>query len=114
MRNVEFHPAVRDEVFAQRDRFERYSMALGRRFVDEIDLDLERIQRNPERWPECGGGLRRFVMHRFAFSIIYRFDLGRVRVVAVRPIRHSPPARRKPAVQAVPKRRKSDGARAPQ
>lgn len=113
MRNVEFHPSVRDEVFAQRNRYERYSLALGRRFVDEIDLDLERIQRNPERWPEFGAGLHQFVMHRFPFRIIYRFDLGRVRVVAVRPIRHTQLARHKPPVQAVPKHREATAAQAP-
>jgi len=44
---------------------------------------IRHIVKAPERWPKYLHGTRRFVLHRFPFSIVYLDDPDAVSIVAV-------------------------------
>ena len=53
------------------------------RFLSEIYDALENVAQWPRRWPPYQHGTRRFVLHRFPFSIVYREETATVSVVAI-------------------------------
>jgi len=44
---------------------------------------MGKILEAPERWPEHLQGTRRFLLHRFPFSIVYRLKGDVIEVVAI-------------------------------
>lgn len=58
---------------------ERASLA----FLDEFEEGIEKISEAPTRWPVFEQDTRRYVLARFPFSIIYRWDGSSVQVVSV-------------------------------
>ena len=53
------------------------------RFLSEIYDALENLVQRPQRWPSYHYGTRRFVLHQFPFSIIYRDESTAVSIVAI-------------------------------
>src|ERR1700680_855869 len=52
-------------------------------FISAISDALDSISQSPHRWPRHLYGTRRFVLHRFPFSIIYLDDSDVLSIVAV-------------------------------
>ncbi len=87
---VEFHP---DAVAEARAAFQWYRARNERAaelFLTELDLAVERIAENPERWPRYLQGTRRFVLRRFPFGVVYRQIGDSIQVVAVAHGRRKP------------------------
>ena len=59
-------------------------------FLLEIIESFETIAATPERWPEFFHGTRRYLLHRFPFSIVYLDEPDAVTVVAVAHGRRKP------------------------
>ncbi len=51
-------------------------LGLGAEFLDAVDACLASVLRNPESYPEVRSGMRRAVVRRFPYNLIYalRFD----------------------------------------
>jgi plasmid stabilization system protein ParE len=58
-------------------------MRASARFLSEIYDALENLAQWPQRWPFYQHGTRRFVLHRFPFSVIYRDEPAVVSIVAI-------------------------------
>jgi hypothetical protein len=58
-------PAVRDELIAAQDWYEREARGLGGRFRDEVDFQVDRIAAHQTRFPEIVPGVRRVRLRRF-------------------------------------------------
>ncbi len=52
-------------------------------FIAAISDALDSISQAPQRWPKYLYGTRRFVLHRFPFSVVYLDDPDMVNIVAV-------------------------------
>jgi len=52
-------------------------------FLVEVGRAFALIREAPNRWPAYRASTRRFVLERYPFSIVYRFEDGTVYVVAV-------------------------------
>ena len=71
------HPEAWPEIEAADDWYLQRSVDASAGFIAAVSDALERISQAPRRWPKYLHGTRRFVLHRFPFSIIYLDDLDR-------------------------------------
>ena len=78
-----FHPQAWQEVEAAESWYRQRSDEASVGFLSEIYDALENLTLWPQRWPSYQYGTRRFVLHRFPFSIIYREEPDAVSVIAI-------------------------------
>ena len=70
--------------------YEAASAGLGRDFLDDVAHALTRLSGNPEIGVETGVGLRRLLLHRFPFSLIYSIEAESILIVSVAHHRRRP------------------------
>ncbi len=58
-------------------------MAIADAFLDELDHAFDAIREMPGTWPSYILGTRRFLLHRFPYTVVYRSEGETVRVIAV-------------------------------
>ena len=65
--------------------YEDQCPGLGEEFLEEIDRAIDRIRESPQRWRQYGADarVRRFIVHRFPYAVVYTYDATRVLVIAV-------------------------------
>ena len=63
---------------------------LGFEFASEIRTALSRIKLNPDTWIEIGAGIRRCMVRRFPYSLLYIIDGSRIVIIAVMHMRQKP------------------------
>jgi plasmid stabilization system protein ParE len=75
------------ESFAEAEAAQQWyaerSLPAGKAFLEELTHAVERVSDAPEQWPRYIEGTRRYVFHRFPFSIIYREIGNDLVIVAV-------------------------------
>jgi toxin ParE1/3/4 len=82
--SIEYHPSLYAELEEVRDYYESQSIGLGGDFVDEFERQVLKIAAMPDRWMIVRGDLRRSLMRRFPYVILFRVlqdDVIRVTVV---------------------------------
>ncbi len=62
--------------------YEDKNEGLGSEFMRALDASLSSIQRNPTAYAAVHKQMRRAVLRRFPYSVIYLFDTGRIVVLA--------------------------------
>lgn len=77
------HPEAIREARAARKWYEARNADVADVFMVELDMAIERIEQGPRKWPPYLGGTRRYLLHRFPFSIVFRETPNRVEIVAV-------------------------------
>ena len=80
---LQYHPSVASELEEIRDYYEEKSAGLGKSFVDEFERQLLSIAAMPERWMIIRDDLRRSLMKRFPYVILYRIIDGEIIRVTV-------------------------------
>lgn len=70
--------------------YEQRREGLGERFRDHLDIALSRIQETPELYPVVHRDLRRTLVERFPYFVLYRVYPGLIFIVAVMHARQSP------------------------
>ena len=87
---VELDPRAEEEARAAflwyRERSERTAAA----FEQEIEAAIEQIGESPARYPVAEGELRRFLLDRFPYAILYAIGTSSVRVIAVAHLHRRP------------------------
>ncbi len=63
--------------------YERQRPGLGRAFVQQVDLLLDRVRQNPLQYQVVYRGIRRAIPRRFPYGLFYRIDGSDVLVFAV-------------------------------
>lgn len=82
---VEFHPSTVDDVNEAASFYARARPGLDAEFREEIDAAVERIIRNPAQFPVIEAQIRRCIVHRFPYSILFRIvDSDCIRILVVR------------------------------
>jgi plasmid stabilization system protein ParE len=76
-------PEAWSEFEAADDWYLSRSFDASLEFLSAVDAALKRISEAPQRWPKYLHGTRRFVLHRFPFSVIYLDDPDLVTIIAV-------------------------------
>jgi len=66
-----FRLQARFEIAEAADWYERQSIGLGTDFLRAVDLAIASIQHNPEQYQRIRGQMRRAVLRRFPYGLIY-------------------------------------------
>jgi len=70
--------------------YETATAGLGAGFLDEVQRLVKILREHPELGQPVGRGLRRALLHRFPFSLIYSVEVDAVLIVAVAHQRRRP------------------------
>lgn len=80
---ITFHPDVAKEVKSSYIWYQNQADGLGEDYLTELEASYQAIVELPNTWPKFKKGFRRFLLSKFPFSVIYRFNGSTVFVVAV-------------------------------
>ncbi len=81
---LSYHPDAEAELAEAARFYERKVPGLGTRFRTEFDAAVIKILEAPERWRILEKDIRRFLMRRFPYSILYRIAGEEVRILVVK------------------------------
>jgi len=70
--------------------YEDRSPGLGRDFLDEVERTVESIVKHPHSGPRISGNIRRRILRRFPFGVLYAMEPTRIVIVAVMHLRREP------------------------
>jgi len=89
---VILHPQAFAELEDAYRWYEDKAGNLGHEFLEHVDHAVEAIRESPTRWPvyQEEFGVRRFLVHRFPFGVLYRLISGDIQVVAIMHLRRKP------------------------
>jgi toxin ParE1/3/4 len=90
MKLVVFLPDAEQEMFQAAVYYESQSSGLGRDYLSEVERSLQAIAASPKTWPIVEGELRRRLVRRYPFGILYRNDPEEIVIVAVAHLRRKP------------------------
>jgi len=82
-RPITFHEAAALEVTDAAGFYERECPGLGATFLDEVQIALHTLGEFPEGAPLLRGRIRRKVLLRFPYTLMYSVRDGQIRILAV-------------------------------
>lgn len=82
-RTIAFHEAAADELAEAAAFYEAEGPGLGRAFLAEVDSALQILTRFPEASPLLRGRVRRKVLPRFPYALLYSLQADQLRILAV-------------------------------
>ena len=74
MRSVEFHPEAQDEFISAAQFYERQAEGPGLDFVRTVQQAYERLLEAPASGPPFGRWLRRLLVPKFPYGLLYRVE----------------------------------------
>jgi len=83
MTSLRFNPLAERELWKAAEFYEAERTGLGGEFLDEISRSLAFAVEFPEAATVIRGSVRRLVVSRFPYSILYRRLQGGIRVLAI-------------------------------
>jgi plasmid stabilization system protein ParE len=82
-KSLRLHPEAEKEYLAALAWYRERSPAAARQFQNAMARAGRTIQRAPQRWPFHFGDFRKYTLHQFPFSLIYREMTTEIVVFAV-------------------------------
>jgi hypothetical protein len=83
MRRIDIWPAASKDADLSADWLDRQRRGLGREFLLELDRTIARIAEYPEGCQRFYGSLRRALMRRFHYAVVYRVQTNVVLIIGV-------------------------------
>jgi plasmid stabilization system protein ParE len=90
MLRIVFHRLARRELNDAARYYELESRGLGGTFLDEVERGMDLILRHPDAGSPIGGDIRRRLLRRFPYGLLYTVRGDRVRILAVMNLRRRP------------------------
>jgi len=88
--NVLFHPDAELEFNEAVDYYEGVESGLGLDFSIEIANAIARITAFPKAWPVIEDGIRRALVKRFPYGVLYSEEQEKIYIVAVMHLHRNP------------------------
>jgi len=85
-----FHPKSEDELNDSIDYYEKIQSGLGFEFADEIYSTIDRIISFPESWQKIDDKIRRCLVNRFPFAVIYYQKEKQIIILAIMHLKRKP------------------------
>lgn len=85
-----FHPDAEKELNTAIDYYEALEVGLGYDFALEIHSTLKRTVAFPRAWAVLDGDVRRSLVRRFPFGVLYSMEEEEIFVVAIMNLHRSP------------------------
>ena len=82
-RPISIHEAAENELNDAADFYDLESPGLGETFINEIHKAIDLIARFPEASPLIRGRIRRKVLIKFPYALIYSLRATEIRILAV-------------------------------
>ena len=87
---ADFHPTASEEIIETTAYYEGEVPGLGDRFIAEVEKIIEVLCDQPNIGQSVGEELRRILLARFPYSLIYSIESERIWVIAVAHHRRRP------------------------
>jgi len=71
VRTIIFTPAAREDLIDAQDWYEKEVLGLGPRFRAAVDAAIERISVNPKQFPVVHRNIRRALLRRFPYALMF-------------------------------------------
>ena len=85
-----FHPEAEAEFIEAIEYYENHEPRLGYEFSIEVFAAIQNIIRYPTAWPLMEEDVRRCLVNRFPYGIIYSIEQGAIVILAVMHLRRHP------------------------
>jgi len=83
MKPIVFHPDVKIDIQGSYTWYESKLHGLGLQFISELEQSFDAISYAPSTWSTFEHGLKRYILARFPFSVIYKEKDEEVYILAV-------------------------------
>jgi plasmid stabilization system protein ParE len=90
MDRPEFHRLAERELNEAAQYYDREEPGLGSSFLQEVGRCLESIEAQPEEGAILRGSVRRRLLRRFPYALLYRIKPSGIRILAVMNLRRRP------------------------
>ena len=90
MARVSFHRLAERELNEATLYYERESPGLGVSFLDEIERQIDGIVKNPNAGKKMRGQVRRRILRKFPYGILYSAKADGIRILAIMNLRRRP------------------------
>lgn len=90
MTPVIFLPEAEQEMFEAAIYYQSQASDLGLDYLFEVEQAVQAIAESPITWPIIEGELRRRLVKRFPFGILYRIEPEEIVIIAVAHLRRRP------------------------
>ena len=90
MARVSFHELAERELNDAALYYERESAGLGIKFLDEVENYIGAIAKNPNAGKRLRGQVRRRILRKFPYGILYSVREDGIRVLAIRYLKRRP------------------------
>lgn len=90
MRNIHFLEPAEEEMLDAALFYESQAYNLGKDFLYIIENTLQDISKNPLRWPTIDYGVRRRLINRFPYAILYKLDDCQIIIIAIMHLHRRP------------------------
>ena len=87
---ISFNPLAERELNDAAQYYELESPSLGTSFLAEVEHSCKRITEHPEAAPVVLGSIRRRLLRRFPYALLYSVRVDTVRILAVMNLRRRP------------------------
>ena len=88
--NCAFHPQAQAEFEQAIEYYEGCQEGLGYDFAIEVYSTIQNIMNFPNTWPELKSGIRRCLVRRFPYGVLYSVEQNGVLILAVMHLHRSP------------------------
>jgi len=90
VRSVEFHPEAQDEFTSAAQFYEDQTEGLGLDFIATVQHAYERLLEFPASGPPFGRRLRRLLVPKFPYGLVYRVEPERIYIISVMHLHRRP------------------------
>jgi len=90
MKSIIFLPEAEEEMYEAARYYESQAQGLGIDYLSEVERAVVSITEFPETWPKFDGELRRRLVRRFPFGILYYIESEEIVIAAVAHLKRRP------------------------
>jgi plasmid stabilization system protein ParE len=90
MKPVRFIQPAEQEMLDASLYYERKAHGLGEDFLDKVDAAVGDAAENPQRWPILRNNVRRRLVRRYPYAVLYRDDFDEIVILAVMHLKRHP------------------------
>ena len=84
------HPEAREEFLAAIDYYNNAEPGLGMAFYAEVESAIALVETYPDMWTEIGANIRRCLVRRFPYAILYSKEDNHVFIYAIMHTKREP------------------------
>ncbi len=85
-----FHPAAEEELIEAVEYYEGVEPGLGQDFAMEVYSAIQRVVAYPKAWPKLEEEIRRSLVRRFPYGVLYYEEAGDIVILAVMHLHRDP------------------------